>query len=106
MWLLCRQCFEIQCQQDGGNYQVVAPASACRCLAMLHHTCSMIWLSLLSAARPCELKRRRSYTFVQGRCNADANSRSVMIMISDSCPGCEADHVDLQVSLWFLPCSS
>ena len=33
---------------------------------------------------------------VQGRCNADPNSRSVTIMITDCCPECEADHLDIQ----------
>ena len=33
----------------------------------------------------------------QGRCNSDPNSRSVIILITDSCPECEADHLDIQV---------
>lgn len=36
---------------------------------------------------------------VQGRCNQDLNVRSVTIMITDSCPECEADHLDLQACL-------
>ncbi len=35
---------------------------------------------------------------MQGRCNQDPNSRSVNIMITDSCPQCEGDHLDIQVS--------
>ena len=35
---------------------------------------------------------------MQGRCNGDPNSRSVNIMITDSCPECEGDHLDIQVS--------
>lgn len=35
---------------------------------------------------------------MQGRCNGDPNSRSVNIMITDSCPQCEGDHLDIQVS--------
>ncbi|KAK9819970.1 hypothetical protein WJX72_004607 [[Myrmecia] bisecta] len=31
-----------------------------------------------------------------GRCSADPNSRQVTIQITDDCPGCEADHIDLQ----------
>ena len=34
---------------------------------------------------------------LQGRCNQDPNARMVTIMITDSCPECEADHLDLQV---------
>ena len=34
---------------------------------------------------------------MQGRCNSDSNARSVTIMITDSCPECEADHLDIQV---------
>ena len=36
--------------------------------------------------------------FVQGRCNDDPRSRTVSIVITDSCPECESDHLDLQVS--------
>ena len=32
---------------------------------------------------------------MQGRCHGDG--RSVTIMVSDSCPECEPDHIDLQV---------
>ena len=32
----------------------------------------------------------------QGRCNSDPNARSVTIMITDCCPECEADHIDIQ----------
>ncbi len=32
---------------------------------------------------------------VQGRCNGNGGE-SVTIMVSDSCPECEADHLDLQ----------
>ncbi|KAK9906493.1 hypothetical protein WJX75_002830 [Coccomyxa subellipsoidea] len=31
-----------------------------------------------------------------GRCNQDPNARMVTIMITDSCPECEPDHLDLQ----------
>ena len=34
---------------------------------------------------------------MQGRCNQDSNARSVTMMISDSCPECEGDHLDIQV---------
>lgn len=36
----------------------------------------------------------------QGRCNSDPNSRSVTILITDSCPECEADHLDIQVRFY------
>ena len=36
---------------------------------------------------------------VQGRCNDDPKSRTVSIVVTDSCPECETDHLDLQVSL-------
>lgn len=35
--------------------------------------------------------------YMQGRCNQDPNARSVIVMITDSCPECESDHMDLQV---------
>ncbi|KAK9819887.1 hypothetical protein WJX72_003612 [[Myrmecia] bisecta] len=31
-----------------------------------------------------------------GRCGPDPNQRSITFMVSDACPECEADHVDLQ----------
>ena len=34
----------------------------------------------------------------QGRCNDDPKSWTVSIVITDSCPECESDHLDLQVS--------
>jgi expansin (peptidoglycan-binding protein) len=37
----------------------------------------------------------RAYA-AQGRCNSDPNARSVTIMITDCCPECEADHIDIQ----------
>lgn len=33
---------------------------------------------------------------LQGRCNADPNQDTVTVQISDSCPECEADHIDMQ----------
>ena len=35
----------------------------------------------------------------QGRCNDNKDARTVSIVITDSCPECEADHLDLQVML-------
>ena len=43
---------------------------------------------------------------IQGRCNQDPNARSLTIMITDSCPECEADHLDLQASSCNFPCDS
>lgn len=34
--------------------------------------------------------------YLQGRCNSDPSQRSVTVMISDVCPECEADHMDIQ----------
>lgn len=33
---------------------------------------------------------------MQGRCNADPSQDSVTVLITDSCPECEADHIDMQ----------
>lgn len=33
---------------------------------------------------------------MQGNCNADPNERSVTVMITDACPECDADHIDVQ----------
>ena len=33
---------------------------------------------------------------MQGRCNSDPNQRTVTVMITDFCPECEADHIDIQ----------
>ena len=34
--------------------------------------------------------------FLQGRCPKDANQRSVVVTITDVCPECETDHIDMQ----------
>lgn len=41
---------------------------------------------------------------MQGRCNSDPNSRSVTILITDSCPECEGDHLDIQVGFHRQAC--
>lgn len=33
---------------------------------------------------------------VQGNCNSDPSARSTTIQITDVCPECEADHIDIQ----------
>ena len=38
---------------------------------------------------------------MQGMCNSDPDQRSVTIMITDACPECGADHIDVQ-ALTFL----
>lgn len=43
------------------------------------------------AARSVAVSQR-----MQGRCNQDPQSRSVTVMITDSCPECEPDHMDIQ----------
>lgn len=35
-----------------------------------------------------------------GSCQADPNNRTIVVMISDSCPECEANHLDLQALTW------
>lgn len=51
---------------------------------------------LPSPQRTCGANRHVPGLAAQGRCNADPNSRSVTIMITDCCPECEADHLDIQ----------
>ena len=33
---------------------------------------------------------------MQGHCNDDPNQRAVTVMITDACPQCEPDHIDIQ----------
>ena len=33
---------------------------------------------------------------MQGRCSKDPNQRSVTVTITDVCPECETDHIDMQ----------
>ena len=33
---------------------------------------------------------------LQGRCNSDPSQQSTTVMISDECPECEANHIDMQ----------
>ena len=35
-----------------------------------------------------------------GSCNPDPNRRSIVIQITDQCPECEPDHLDLQALTW------
>ena len=32
----------------------------------------------------------------QGRCNSNPNAQTVTVQITDSCPECEPDHIDIQ----------
>ena len=50
------------------------------------------WLPFVSDGK----QLRRHTLAVQGRCNSDPGQRSVTIMITDACPECEANHIDLQ----------
>ena len=34
--------------------------------------------------------------FLQGRCNSDPSQQSATVLITDQCPECEADHIDMQ----------
>ena len=33
---------------------------------------------------------------VQGRCSKDKNQQSVTVTITDTCPECATDHIDMQ----------
>ena len=33
---------------------------------------------------------------LQGRCNSDPSQQSATVLITDQCPECEADHIDMQ----------
>lgn len=33
---------------------------------------------------------------LQGRCNSDPSQQSATVLITDSCPECGADHIDMQ----------
>ena len=35
-----------------------------------------------------------------GSCQADPNQRNAVVMVTDSCPQCESDHLDLQAIIW------
>ena len=35
-----------------------------------------------------------------GSCRSDPNQRSAVVMVSDTCPQCESDHLDLQAIIW------
>lgn len=87
-----RQCFEVQCLQNNGQFAVRLHATN------LH--LPSVWVQSIHV--PCIAAAGQALTLscmrVQGRCNSDPNARSVTIMITDSCPECEADHLDLQVS--------
>ena len=37
-----------------------------------------------------------SKLLLQGRCNSDPSQQSATVLITDSCPECEADHIDMQ----------
>ena len=75
----CRECFEIQCIQDGYEFQVrCSPHALPNACEGLHEDAIIVKLVL------------------QGRCNSDPNARSVTVMITDNCPQCEPDHIDVQ----------
>ena len=35
-----------------------------------------------------------------GSCNPDPNGRSIVVQITDQCPECEANHMDIQALTW------
>ena len=80
----CGECFEIQCLNSGGQFAV----------SMLTCTVSTLLLVPLS----CQVLNSGSLTVctLQGRCNSDPSQQSVTVLITDSCPECEADHIDMQ----------
>ena len=57
--------------------------------------CGKMYMSGLHWQSACA----HALSTAQGRCNDEANARTVSIVITDSCPECESDHLDLQVSM-------
>lgn len=105
----CGQCFEIKCVDIGGQFAVRMPSSPwpaalslavgrdCRILCVSPF-CNVSW------RRPCP---QMVCPGSQGRCSKDKNQRSVTVTITDSCPECEADHIDMQAltfnKVWRTP---
>ncbi len=101
----CGQCFEIICENTGGQYAVspwtplrIQPVDQARqTLLMPEHPFSFAEITFKISAYACVLNQPITHLEcdMQGRCSGSGNS--VTIMVSDACPECEADHIDLQV---------
>lgn len=91
---LCRECFEVQCVDDGPEFKV-PPLCLLSKLKSLGTAC-LFSDSCMARGLLTVCLARTVCVDGQGRCNSDHNARSVTIMITDACPGCEADHLDIQ----------
>ena len=58
--------------------------------------CAAVHVLYLLLVRVCHEDAIIIMLLLQGRCNSDPNARSVTVMITDNCPQCEADHIDVQ----------
>ena len=85
-------------KQLGKVASAVLPADMKR--TMVPCAISQQLVAKATSGLPADWERR-----MQGRCNSDPDQRSVTIMITDACPECEADHIDVQ-ALTFLKVQS
>ena len=117
----CGECFEIKCMDVGGPFAVCRPECA-----LCVQTQALLWCvagnllkrtqlvqteapdlhalvagslpgsSLAIVLRSCTATFPLHVVSVQGRCSKDKNQRSVTVTVTDTCPECGTDHIDMQ----------